>query len=101
MDKIKCGNAAFPAASGPYGNEGMMLRDYFAIRALPLVYQDAMLQEGRSLEEKIDMACDEAYRIADVMLKARGGEEVTRAFVRQPQPAAIQPDPPRDSRRLR
>lgn len=69
MTKIKDGGPAFPLQSiGPefaHGYAGMTLRDYFAIRAFQTrlaKYNDWTLKE----------ITDQAWRDADVMLRARG-----------------------------
>lgn len=60
IDKIEY---AFPLADSTY-DEGMTLRDYFAAKALPAVMVTSKGQTPAYL-------CQEAYHMADVMLKAR------------------------------
>lgn len=54
---------AFPLADSTY-DEGMTLRDYFAAKALHAVMVTSKGQTPAYL-------CQEAYHMADVMLKAR------------------------------
>jgi hypothetical protein len=54
---------AFPLADDTY-DEGMTLRDYFAAKALHAVMVTSKGQTPAYL-------CQEAYHMADVMLKAR------------------------------
>lgn len=73
---------AFPRAGfsgeGGYGRPelGMTLRDYFAAKAIPAVYETAMKEasEGSGLLQyddwKYGLALD-AYALADAMMKAR------------------------------
>jgi hypothetical protein len=60
IDKIEY---AFPLADDTY-DEGMTLRDYFAAKALHAVMVTSKGQTPAYL-------CQEAYHMADVMLKAR------------------------------
>lgn len=89
MSNTNTGGPAFPSTEAHgmnNGEPGMTLRDYFAAKALPITYQywmtdyyhpdasDADLRacEGRgSLMEKLDLIAQDAYEIADAMLKAR------------------------------
>jgi hypothetical protein len=51
------------------GHDGMMLRDYFAAKALP----EAVRQwRGGTTKDLATKAASLAYEIADAMLKARG-----------------------------
>ena len=56
--------------------QGMTLRDYFAAKVLPAIYQDAMTEAGQGsgllrLEDwRVGLAQD-AYAMADAMLEAR------------------------------
>jgi hypothetical protein len=76
-DKIETGGTAFPCLdSHGMGYEGMTLRDYFAAKVLPAIYQDAMTEAGQGsgllrLEDwRVGLAQD-AYAMADAMLEAR------------------------------
>lgn len=74
--KTKYGGPAFPRTYNGDGHNGMSLRDYFAAKAMPVVYKDYW--EGVRLHE---FSCDDetwpmnlaldAYRMADAMLAAR------------------------------
>lgn len=77
MSKINNGGPAFPSPTdGMLDNEGMTLRDYFAAKALPVIYTQAMEEaaEGSGLFQHEDwrmgLALD-AYSMADAMLRAR------------------------------
>lgn len=66
---------AFPIRELPYRktSDGMTLRDYFAAKAMVACYQQ-WLNNGWNVpehEEVMDNIADEAYLIADAMLKAR------------------------------
>lgn len=71
--------SAFPTYHGGYtkcdsDGTGMTLRDYFAAKAMVACYQQ-WLNNGWNVpehEEVMDNIADEAYLIADAMLKARG-----------------------------
>ena len=84
------GGPAFPTANGGSVDDGMTLRDYFAAKAMPaLIQARAALKDDESDESFSDIsACgwgselyedmtyaqslaDDAYFIADAMLKAR------------------------------
>ena len=61
------GGQAFPHGDPTHGGEiGMTLRDYFAAAVLPIVYKESL--GGPDWREDI---ADEAYKMADEMLKAR------------------------------
>ena len=66
----------FPAAGHPYPSDGMTLRDYFAAKAMPAIYADAMKEQAKGSELfshpdwRVGLALD-AYAMADAMLKAR------------------------------
>ncbi len=65
------GGPAFPgmdyvSQDGKKNPEGMTLRDYFAANILPALYADARV--GRDWQNYV---AQEAYRMADAMLKAR------------------------------
>ncbi len=70
MDKINDGGPAFPLQSiGPEfapGYAGMSLRDYFAAKAM----QGFCAMEV-SIECSADDIADDAYEMADAMLRAR------------------------------
>jgi hypothetical protein len=80
---IDTGGPAFPLPLGtanmaePSESGGMALRDYFAAKALPAIYIEAMQEarEGSGLfsheDWRVGLALD-AYTMADAMLKARG-----------------------------
>jgi hypothetical protein len=82
MSNTKTGGAAFPMnwvkQEAPNLNvileqRGMTLRDYFAAKALPAIYKDATetaRNDGWPDEWRMDVA-EEAYEMADAMLKAR------------------------------
>ena len=62
------GGPAFPShgSMGEVTHEGMTLRDYFAAKTLQ------GLLSNRNAEAAIDEFAAKSYRMADVMLKARG-----------------------------
>lgn len=77
------GGPAFPR---PYSHSGfddadraqigMTLRDYFAAKALPTIYAEA-LRDGSVIEfgsDWIDCVARDAYAMADAMLEARASE---------------------------
>ena len=79
MNITKTGGPAFPY---PFydekghcidGIEGMTLRDYFAAKALPAIYKDTT--ESARIDgwpdKWRDYVAEEAYDMADAMLKAR------------------------------
>jgi len=73
--KKETGGYAFPM---PLGNEdispdvaGMSLRDYFAIRALPIAW-DALDKGYFDSDDHNAGLSKAAYQMADAMLKARG-----------------------------
>jgi hypothetical protein len=79
MSNIETGGPAFPVESTRCFDEfGMTLRDYFAAKALPTIYQDAMedARQGSGLlcddNWRFGLALD-AYLMADAMLEARKG----------------------------
>jgi hypothetical protein len=72
MSNTNTGGAAFPT-SQIADSDGMTLRDYFAAKALPAIYKDATetaRNDGWPDEWRMDVA-EEAYEMADAMLKAR------------------------------
>ena len=58
-------NDGGPAFPGPYGSDGMSLRDWFAGQALA----GLLSQEGVEASPETDAAW--AYKVADAMLAAR------------------------------
>lgn len=82
MTEISTGGPAFPTdtahQSGPntWHEEGMTLRDYFAAKALPAIYEyacECARVDGWERGWRNGVAA-EAYAIADAMLKARMNE---------------------------
>ena len=76
-DNIETGGPAFPG-SGPSHPQpsGMTLRDYFACKALPVVYDDwatALEKEGEiiDMEDVRNLIAQDAYLFADAMMEAR------------------------------
>ena len=78
MSAVSTGGAAFPTGTGvtPY-NPGMTLRDYFAAKAMQTM---AFHRRNQFETDNVDMSdwdeffpiiAQEAYSIADAMLKAR------------------------------
>jgi hypothetical protein len=71
-EQIKDGGSAFPSTQyvsgiSPTGHSvGMTLRDYFAAKAL-----QAIMTRDYVKDLYYKRFCDEAYRMADEMLKAR------------------------------
>lgn len=69
-DEIKTGGPAFPFVPGEgsalYESEGMTLRDYFAAK-----YMQGVSANPERLYSNDDLA-EEAYQMADAMIKARG-----------------------------
>ena len=77
------GGPAFPTSNGGSPDDGMTLRDYFAARALPLIFHDYWeagvrdkqpIQYGEGPDdESTDLAliAEHAYQMADAMLTAR------------------------------
>nr|WP_282562113.1 hypothetical protein [Providencia stuartii] len=70
----KTGGAAFPASGRPdmqfVAQEGMNLRDYLAAKAMqPMI---AYFGEQAFSDYSMNEISEEAYRMADAMLKARG-----------------------------
>lgn len=70
------GGPAFPVSLpgwGDNGADGMSLRDYIAIHALTaIMYRDG-IAAAKYAEEMDPIDAKRAYRIADAMLKVRGG----------------------------
>jgi hypothetical protein len=65
MNEIK-NEPAFPVTSGSWHRPGISIRDYFAAKAMQACFVDDTNVHGTARL---------AYRIADAMLEARGGEE--------------------------
>lgn len=85
MSEINDGGPAFPIPSVgtgdprdgmTSGSEGMSLRDYFAGQALAGVMQDWInyrKSDGGYIDDEThELIAEDAYGIADAMLKARG-----------------------------
>jgi hypothetical protein len=57
------------------GNFGISIRDYFAVRAMQVVYEknwDMFMNETYDTpQEVVEGAAKDAYELADAMLKAR------------------------------
>ena len=84
MTKTNDGGPAFPAVSKSLQtgdgvvwhqvvSEGMTVRDYFAIRALPVAW-DALDKGYFEAENYTEATAECAYQMADAMLKAREGK---------------------------
>jgi hypothetical protein len=75
-DKIETGGPAFPHSRLGSDTDGMTMREYFAAKVLPAIYQDAMTEarQGSGLlrleDWRVGLAQD-AYAMADAMMKAR------------------------------
>lgn len=69
-DEIETGGPAFPFVPGEgsvlYESEGMQLRDYMAAK-----YMQGVSANPERLYRNDDLA-EEAYQMADAMIKARG-----------------------------
>jgi len=67
---------AFPVGISDRENgfigEGMTLRDYFAAKALPVIYTE-FTNDDESYAN-FDEIAEDAYRLADAMLKAKDKE---------------------------
>lgn len=57
---------AFPV--GYNGHEGMMLRDYFAAKAMQLIMAETMSSDSEITDDEVALA---SYRMAEAMLNAR------------------------------
>jgi hypothetical protein len=75
MSAINDGGPAFPSADSQhpngdveYGKPGMTLRDWFAGQALAGYFANAHTPHQNATD-----CADYMYRVADAMLKARGG----------------------------
>jgi hypothetical protein len=65
---------AFPTGTGvtPY-KSGMTLRDYFAAKAMPSIVSYFLKEEFHLTDHSwMEGVAMDAYKMADVMLKARG-----------------------------
>lgn len=70
---------AFPRDHAHDGHNGMTLRDYFAAKAMPLAYEAWMhdyyvenpdeVRDG--FDDNMKLIAEDAYAMADAMLKAR------------------------------
>lgn len=69
MSTINDGGPAFPGTEANglnSGWSGLSLRDYFAAKVLPTIYDDSL-----GGPDWRDAVANEAYQLADAMLKAR------------------------------
>jgi hypothetical protein len=57
---------AFPVSYN--GHEGMMLRDYFAAKAMQLIMAETMSSDSEITDDEVALA---SYRMAEAMLNAR------------------------------
>ncbi len=85
MSNTNNGGPAFPLVPVEYRGElvygelGLTVRDYFAAKAMPAIYDVAMreAEQGSGLLEddqwRVGLAFD-AYKMADAMLRAREAE---------------------------
>lgn len=73
MTKANTGGAAFPVLHPSkechYADKGMTLRDYFAVNAMHAMLRN---QPPHAVDEPYATWADDAYDIADAMLKVRG-----------------------------
>jgi len=81
--KIDWGGPAFArpfhmSASGDWSNEqeGMMLRDYLAAKAMPAILQEMVKEYRRddNFTQQIKKVSGASYIVADAMIKARKEE---------------------------
>lgn len=89
MSDIKTGGAAFPRGElhdeyprpgavecrHLHAETGMTLRDYFAAKALPAIYErlcEILKRDNRRVESVYDIAAIAAYEQADAMIRVRG-----------------------------
>ncbi len=74
MSNKNTGGPAFPTVMIDKPEGGMTLRDYFAAKALSAIYKDTT--ESARIDgwpdKWRDYVAEEAYDMADAMLKARG-----------------------------
>jgi hypothetical protein len=68
MNNTKTGGPAFPYENR-YEHEGMTLRDYFAAKAMDGFNRHMVAYEWG--QDVMDVAAQNAYALADAMLKAR------------------------------
>jgi hypothetical protein len=68
MNNINTGGPAFPTPLHNLQNDGMTLRDYFAAK----VMQGSIAKDGMPRGDTKQFLADQAYEMADAMLKARG-----------------------------
>jgi len=70
--------AAGSATGYPFPDSGMTLRDYFAAKAMALShaewmrYRDVDPDANRNAQIDYEIVAEDAYELADAMLKARG-----------------------------
>jgi hypothetical protein len=69
MSAINDGGPAFPRDHRYEGHNGMTLRDYFAAKAMQGFAADGAFARDNGLT--IDELAEDAYDVADAMLKAR------------------------------
>lgn len=79
---IYTGGDAFPTLDSSFetnnndfkhvSSSGMTLRDYFAAKVLPAVFEKINISAMNCPKNYHDVAAREAYNMADAMLKARG-----------------------------
>lgn len=60
----------YPNGQVQFGTDGMSLRDYFAAQVVSAIDQRRM---GVAFKGTPDSIAEEAYQLADAMLRARGG----------------------------
>lgn len=66
---------AFPASAFNFENDGMTLRDYFAAKAMQIMwdaYDKGYCGTDELDKQNIEIIAEGAYRLADAMLAARG-----------------------------
>lgn len=73
--KTKKNKIAFPVHPGVFGEniinyEGMLLRDYFAAKAMQSLMPILRHDSNNDMSTRIEAVCEMAYRYADAMLKA-------------------------------
>jgi hypothetical protein len=68
MNNINTGGPAFPTPLHNLQNDGMTLRDYFAAKMM----QGSIAKDGMPRGDTKQFLADQAYEMADAMLKARG-----------------------------
>ena len=70
MNEIKDGGPAFPLVAQNWHHEGMTLRDYFAAAFVSSGHVFKSISAGNTPE----LEAEQAYILADALLKARRGE---------------------------